>query len=95
MTRRAHRHPALETAVFAAALLLAAFVARELWIRRAPAAPKSGPPAAGAVPLNPERPPAPGAVPGGKTERAVTKVPALRLTRIQRPKPKPAAVPAP
>jgi hypothetical protein len=93
--RRGHnRHPALETAVFAAALLLAAFVGRELWLRRAaptPAEPQAA--ASDPVALRPAKPPIPSA--SGRTETAVTGVPPLKLTRVQRRKPKAAVVPLP
>ncbi|MBI2387017.1 MAG: hypothetical protein HYV14_13575 [Elusimicrobia bacterium] len=96
MRRRQHRHPALEAAVFAAALLLAAFVGRELWLRRA-AAPSPEAPSAAAEPaaLNPDKPPLPSMTSPGRTETAVTAVPSIKLSRVQRRKPKPAAVPAP
>jgi hypothetical protein len=98
MRRRSKRHPALETAVFAAALLLSAFIARELWHRRFAAQP---PPSA-AVPaerqpavLNPTRPPLPVAASPRRTEVAVTGVAPIKLSRVQRRKPGPASVPAP
>ena len=82
--------------MFAAALLLSAFIARELWHRRFAAQP---PPTA-AVPaerqpavLNPTRPPQPVAASSRRTEVAVTGVASLKLTRVQRRKPAP--VPAP
>lgn len=90
--RTRSRHPALETAVFAAALLLSAFVARELW-RRHGSAPSAAPAA-----VRPEPAPAPSPAAGGKVyamERAVTSVPSMRITRIERRKPRPAPVPAP
>jgi hypothetical protein len=95
MRRRQHRHPALETAVFAAALLLSAFIARELWRRRATPAPAAETGRQGAIELNPTRPPLPSTTPGGRTEQAVTGVPPLKLSRLQPHKPKPEAVPAP
>ena len=95
MRRRAQRHPAVETAVFAAALLLAAFIARELWLRRAATA--SAPEAAAMRPavLNPTFPPLPTAETGHHTETAVTSVAPIKLVRAQQRKSRPASVPAP
>jgi len=95
MRRRSKRHPAIETAVFAAALLLSAFIARELWQRRsaAPSPAALETPVRRAAPLNISYPPA--AVPAHRTEQAVTGVAPIKLTRVQRRKPKPDAVPAP
>lgn len=95
MRRRSQRHPALEIAVFAAALLLSAFIARELWLRRA-SGPKE-PEAAAMQPavLNLSYPPLPVAETGHHTETAVTSVAPIKLSRVQRRKPKPEAVPAP
>lgn len=97
MRRSRNRHPALEAAVFAAALLLAAFVGRELWSRRGPASAASaaGPSAMEPVKLNPSYPSPAVAVPGGRTETAVKGVPPLKLTRVQRRGSKTAVVPPP
>ncbi len=89
MIRGRDRHPAFEIAVFAAALLLAVFVARELWRRH-----QSAPPAAAAA-NPPAADPKPSRVAIGTSERSVSSVPRVRLTRIERRKPKPRAVPAP
>ena len=90
MKRRGRdRHPAFEIAVFAAALFLTVFVARELWRRY-----HSAPPAA-AVSVPSDADPQPSGVEIGTTERSVSSVPRVRLTRIERRKPKPRAVPAP
>lgn len=97
MRRRRDRHPVLETVVFAAALLLAAFVGRELWNRRGPAAAASAPQPSAMEPvkLNPSYPSP--AVPGsgGRTEAAVTGVAPLKLTRVQRRRARTAVVPPP
>jgi len=94
MKRRQKRHPVLETAVFAAALLLAAFIGRELWRRRAaPPAPVEPTASVPAV-LNPTFPPLPVETPRRRTEMGVSAVPSLKLTRVQRRRPK-TAVPAP
>ncbi|MBI5246681.1 MAG: hypothetical protein HY923_05830 [Elusimicrobia bacterium] len=96
MRRGNHRHPVLEAAVFAAALLLAGFVGRELWRRRAPAPESAGFPvieehvAAIATPL-----PQSVSKPVKQTETSVTHVPSIRLTRVQRRKQKNVAVPVP
>lgn len=97
MRRRQNRHPALEAAVFAAALLLAAFVGRELWNRRRAEPPPAPPEASVMEPakLNPSFPPLPGVETGGRTETAVTGVPPLKLTRVQRRTRKSAVVPPP
>ncbi len=93
---RRHRHPALETAVFAAALLLSAFIARELW-RRRPIV--SSPMERGKRLTQPygEDMPLPKsfgqATPSHRTEQAVSGVAPIKLTRVQRRKPK--AVPVP
>ena len=103
MRGRQQRHPVLESAVFAAALLLSAFVARELW-RRRPVTPDRA--VGEAVPLaesvgkavesNPYRPPLPAAASTHRTERAVTGgVPAIKLTRVQGRKHTFDAVPVP
>ena len=94
MRSRQHRHPVLEAAVFAAALLLAAFVGRELWLRRA-AAPSAASSSAVPVALDPAKPPLPSKDPSGRTETAVTAVPSIKLSRVQRRKPKTAPVPVP
>lgn len=92
MRLRPRRRPALETAVFAAALVLAAFIARELWVRQSPVTvTTSVQPAA----LNPAFPPLPLTAPAHRTEHAVAGVASIKLTRVQRRKPKPAVVPAP
>lgn len=95
MRRRSRRHPYIETAVFAAALLLAAFIARELWIRRPPALAEPGEPVLRAAVLAVSYPPLPGTEPARRTEQAVTGVAPVKLARVQRTKPKPRAVPAP
>ena len=95
MRRRSKRHPVLETAVFAAALLLSAFIARELWQRRT-AAPSPVVPETSvkrAAPLNITYAPMP--APARRTEQAVTGVAPIKLTRVQRRKPKADPVPAP
>ncbi len=96
MRRRQHRHPALEAAVFAAALLLFAFIGRELWRRRA-AAPAAGQPSGAAVPvaLDPAKPALPSKSSPGRTETAVIGAPSIKLSRVQRRKPKNAPVPVP
>ncbi|MBI2787727.1 MAG: hypothetical protein HYX59_03500 [Elusimicrobia bacterium] len=95
MRRGKHRHPALEAAVFAAALLLSAFIGRELWLRRA-APPSEAPPALpGPAALDPAKPPLPSKTVGGRTETAVIAVPSVKLSRVQRRKPKNAPVPVP
>ena len=80
--------------MFAAALLLAAFIARELWSRRGPALTA---PEARVMPaaLNVTRPPLPAAQSGPRTEQAVSGVAPIKLTRVQRAKPKAVAVPVP
>lgn len=93
--RRQKRHPVLETAVFAAALLLSAFIARELWRRRFAAQPAPETAVVQPAVLNPARPSLPLAAPARRTEVAVTGVAPIKLTRVQRRKPKPAVVPAP
>lgn len=96
MRRRQHRHPALEAAVFAAALLLSAFVGRELWRRRAEAPPRAEPSgAAEPAVLNLVKPPLPSRYPSARTETAVAGAPSIRLSRVQRRKPKSAPVPVP
>lgn len=96
MRRRQHRHPALEAAVFAAALLLAAFVGRELWRRRgAAASAAASASSAQPVALDPAKPPLPSKNPAGRTETAVIAVPSIKLSRVQRRKPKTAPVPVP
>ncbi len=95
MRRRSKRHPVLETAVFAAALLLSAFIARELWQRRS-AAPEPvvvEAPVRRAAPLNITYAPMPASA--RRTEQAVTGVAPIKLTRVERRKPKAEAVPAP
>lgn len=94
MRGRSKRHPVLETAVFAAALLLAAFIGRELWQRRAPA-PPAEPEGMQPVALRPDRPALPSASEPKRTETAVTGVPPIKLTRVQRRKPTAPVVPAP
>lgn len=96
MRRRQHRHPALEAAVFAAALLLAAFVGRELWRRRA-AVPSAERPSGTAEPavLNPAKPALPSGSPSARTETAVIGAPSIKLSRVQRRKPRAAPVPVP
>lgn len=81
--------------MFAAALLMSAFIARELWHRRSPTLPEREPAAAEPVALNPGRPPLPAMGTPRRTEVAVTGVAPIKLTRVQRRKPKPDAVPAP
>ncbi|MDD5302392.1 MAG: hypothetical protein PHS14_04710 [Elusimicrobia bacterium] len=95
MRRGQKRHPALEAAVFAAALLLSAFIARELWRRRSPAQPAPDTAVMRPIELNLTRPPLPLEDSPRRTEAAVTGVAPIKLTRVQRRKPKPAAVPAP
>ncbi|MBI4062279.1 MAG: hypothetical protein HY403_12725 [Elusimicrobia bacterium] len=94
MRRGRRRHPAFEAAVFAAALLLAAIIVRELWRRPAVAPPA---PEASAEPAAPVafRPPLPEGLTAPRAELAASEVAPIKLTRIQRPRPKPAAVPAP
>ncbi len=93
MRRGPGRHPALETAVFAAALLLSAFIARELWSRRRAAL--RAPEAAGLQPAAPNLSRAPLPLEAGtrRTERAVTGVAPIKLVRARRRKPD--VVPAP
>lgn len=93
MRRRQQRHPALDAAVFAAALLLSAFIARELWLRRTPV--MLEPAALRPVVLNPGLPPLPVAATGHRTEVGVNGVAPIKLTRVQRRASKSAAVPAP
>ena len=82
--------------MFAAALLLAGFVGRELWRRRAPEAASTGFPVieerAAAVPKA-YMPPA--GQPAGRTETAVSAVPSIKLSRVQRSKSKKVSVPLP
>lgn len=94
MRKSSHRHPYVEAAVFGAALLLAAFIGRELWARRAPADPKE-PVITTPIVLTPERLPLPGKPTTGRTETAVTGAPPIKLSRVQRRRPKSAPVPAP
>ncbi len=95
MSRRSHRHPYVEAAVFAAAAVLAAFIARELWLRRPPASPAAPPQPADiravALPPRPALEPASQA----RTETAVTGVAPIKLTRVQRRPRKTEPVPAP
>lgn len=92
MRRKQHRHPALETAVFAAALLLSAFIARELWRRRASAQEVEAP--MKAVEIHATHPDY--AAPSrGRTEQAVMNVPPIKLTRVQPRGPKPRVPPVP
>lgn len=95
MRRRKHRHPALETAVFAAALLLAAFIGRELWLRRPAARPVPAAASVQALALDVSFPPSPRAETARRTETAVTGVAPIKLTRVARPKPGTKTVPAP
>jgi len=97
MKRRSQRHPYVEAAVFAAALLLAAFIARELWARRQALPPVEDPPGKmqETLILNPTRPPLPAPATGSRTEQAVSIVAPIKLSRVYRRKPKPSAVPAP
>jgi hypothetical protein len=91
---RHHRHPVVEAVVFAAALLLATFVGRELWRRRAPEVPVAPEPVLiheAAIPTQMPLPPAAGI---RRTETAVGMVPPIKLSRVQRRKPK-TSVPAP
>lgn len=94
--RRSKRHPVVESAVFAAALILAAFIGREFWKRRAPAAIEPLTPAV-VVPavLTPTFPPLPTGARRPRTESAVSAVPSLKLTRVRRRAREPVAVPAP
>ena len=95
MRRRSQRHPAIETAVFAAALLLSAFIARELWLRRSASPSTPGSAALQPVMLNPTFPPLPTVEKGHQTEVAVTSVAPIKLSRVQRRKIKTEPVPAP
>ncbi len=81
--------------MFAAALLLSAFIARELWRRRGAPSSVAGTEVQRPVALNLTRPPLPSTSPGGRTETAVTGVAPIKLTRVQRRKPKPAPIPVP
>ncbi len=84
MRKRSHRHPALETAVFAAALLLAAFVGRELWRRRTVMAPpevEAGPQTP--APLNPIRTTYFGPAPAPRTVTAVMVPSPIKLRRVK------------
>ncbi len=90
MRRSAHRHPVVENAVIAAALILAAFVGRELW-RRRPSAQEEAKPAE----LKVTRPAVPQPEATKRTETAVVGVAPIKLTRIQPGKPRQARVPAP
>lgn len=84
MRKRPHRHPALETAVFAAALLLAAFVGRELWRRRAAMASpavETGPQTP--APLNPTRTTYFGPAPAPRAVTAVMVPSPIKLTRVK------------
>jgi hypothetical protein len=93
MRRRSHRHPYIEAAVFGAALLLAAFIARELWARRQVRPSQEAEAMAPAV-LTPTRPPLPGST-VKRTVQAVTAVAPIKLSRVRRVKPKAEPVPAP
>jgi len=95
MRRRPHRHPVLETAVFTAALLLAVFIGRELWRRRGPAPVVADPAAVEPIALHPTYPPLPAAAKTSRTETAVSGVAPIKLTRVQRRRPKSGVVPAP
>ena len=89
------RHSGL--AHFAAALLLTAFVGRELWLRRGAvgADAKIEPSKTQPIVLTPDRPPLPLRASERRTETAVIGVPPIKLTRVQRRRPKTAPVPAP
>lgn len=82
--------------MFAAVLLLTGFVARELWRRRAPA-----PPAATFMEMEehvaaiPRPLPLPPEKSAKVTETSVTRVPSIKLTRVQRRKSKNVHVPVP
>lgn len=96
MRARRHRHPVLEAAVFAAVLLLAAFVGRELWKRRAaalppPVAPANEPFMPTAIPAVPVR----GAPVESFTERGTSYVPGIRLSRPPKPRRRRTTPPAP
>jgi hypothetical protein len=95
MRGRSNRHPLLETAVFAAALILAAFVARELWRRRSavPESPLSAAAPAATAAAEPMDPPASEA--GSPTEKAVGGLAPLKRSPAGRRRPRPAVVPAP
>jgi hypothetical protein len=97
----AKRHPVLEAGVIVAALLLAAFVGRELWKRRAAEsaaaerpieAPEASPGSIGVAAIA-ERPPAPSLEPRARAAVAVG-LP-FKATRVERPKPRRAAPPPP
>ena len=74
--------------------MLAAFIARELWMRRAAVYRE---PEAVVVPavLNPTFPPLPKVEKGHLTEVAVMSVAPIKLSRVQPRKPRPEPVPAP
>ncbi|PIR17793.1 MAG: hypothetical protein COV48_08280 [Elusimicrobia bacterium CG11_big_fil_rev_8_21_14_0_20_64_6] len=94
MTSR-KRHPALETAVFAAALILAAFLIREFWSRRSAANPAPQETTAAIMEPVELKAARPAPVSHGRTEQAVTGVPPLKLSRVQPRKLRTKAVPAP
>ena len=80
----------VETAVFAAAILLAGFLARELWLRRRPApAPEAPAAPAVAAPVRPAWP-----KPAPQAEVGTAGSPPVRMTRIEKRRPK-TSVPSP
>jgi hypothetical protein len=88
------RHPALEAGVIAAALLLAAFVGRELWRRRS--APSAAPPIAVAEPsADAALQPGPTPMPEPKAEISVSGGVPFRAGRIVRVKRRADAPPPP
>ena len=81
--------------MFAAALLLAAFIVRELWSRRTPAPVEPETTATSPAALIPIRPPLPVPLKRVRTETSVRGVPSLKLTRIVPSKQKVVVVPLP
>lgn len=90
-----HRHPVLEAAVFAAALLLSAFVARELWRRRPVPRPATGSEIVPPIVLSPSHPALTREEERRRTETGVNSVAPIKLSRVQPPKHRDAVPPVP
>lgn len=74
---------------------MAAFIARELWVRRSAAPPEPEKAVTRAAVLEITYPPLPQASPARRTEQAVTGIAPIKLSRVARRMPKSEAVPAP